>query len=76
MHRVAVASLIAFGILYYVQGMSAGISATMTAARTGKRTTALAYQQGRLAQQVGAGIDAILLVVGLLISLRQDEDRP
>jgi hypothetical protein len=76
MHRVAVASLIAFGILYYVQGMSTGISASMTAARTGKRTIALSYQQGRVEQQVGAGIDAILLVVGLLISMRQDEDRP
>jgi hypothetical protein len=76
MHRVAVASLIGFGMLYYVQSVSVGISASMTAAKTGKQTQAQAFPQSRLAQQVGAGIDAILLMVGLTISLRKDEDGP
>ncbi len=76
MHRVAVASLIAFGTLYYVQSMTAGISASVTAAKTRKQTTVLAFPQSQWAQQAGAGIDGILLIVGLIISLRKDEDRP
>jgi hypothetical protein len=75
MNRVAVASLIAFGLLYYVQSGAAGMSATLTAARTGKRTVATAFPQSRLADQAGAGIDAILIIVGLMLSLREDEDR-
>lgn len=75
MHRVAIASLLAFGTLYYAQSMSAGITASLTAAKTGKRTIAMAFPQSQLAQQVGAGFDAILLMAGLIISLRQDEDR-
>lgn len=74
MHRVAVASLLAFGVLYYVQSMSAGMSATLTAAKTGKRTIATTFPQSPLAQQVGAGIDAILVIVGLIVALRQDEE--
>jgi len=72
MHRIAIASLIAFGTLYFVQSMSAGISASLTAAKTKKQTSVVAFQQSQLAQQVGAGIDAILLIVGLMISLRED----
>jgi hypothetical protein len=75
MQRVAIASLVAFGLLYYIQSGAAGMSAALTAARTGKRTVATAYPQSRLVQQVGAGIDAILIIVGLMVSLRQDEDR-
>jgi hypothetical protein len=75
MHRVAVASLIAFGMFYYVQSMTVGISASLTAAKTGKRTTAMAFPRSRLAEQAGAGIDAILIIVGLIVSLREDDDR-
>jgi hypothetical protein len=73
MNRVAVASLIAFGMLYYFHSMSAGITAGVTAAKTGKRTVAIAFPQSRLAQEVGAGFDAILLIVGLIMSLREDD---
>jgi hypothetical protein len=72
MHSVAVAALIAFGTVYYVQGIGAGISASMTAAKTGRQTTVLAIQRWPVAQQIGAGIDAILLIVGLIVSLRED----
>jgi hypothetical protein len=75
MHTVAVASLIAFGTIYYLQSISVGITASMTAAKTRKQTTALAFQQSRLSQEVGAGIDAILLIVGLIVSLREDDNR-
>jgi hypothetical protein len=75
MHRVAVASLLAFGTLFYVQSFTVGITASLTAAKTGKRTTAMAYTPSRLTQEVGAGFDAILLIVGLLVSLRQDAER-
>jgi hypothetical protein len=74
MHRVAVASLLVFGTLYYVQGMTAGISAGLAAARTRKPTTALAFPQSHLALQMGAGFDAILLMAGLVVSLRRDKD--
>jgi hypothetical protein len=75
MQRVAIASLVAFGLLYYIQSGAVGMSAALTAARTGKQTVATAYPQSRPVQQVSAGIDAILVIVGLMLSLRQDEDR-
>lgn len=73
MHRVAVASLIAFGAVYYVQSMTAGISAGVIAARTGKQSATMAFPQSRLARQTGAGFDAILIIVGLVVSLREDD---
>lgn len=76
MHRVAVASLIAFGVFYYVQSIGAGMTASLTAAKTGKRVVATAYPQWRVAQQAGAGIDAILIIVGLIVSLRDAQDPP
>jgi hypothetical protein len=75
MQRVAIAALVAFGLLYYIQSGAIGMSAALTAARTGKRTVATAYPQSRPVQQISAGIDAILVIVGLMLSLRQDEDR-
>jgi hypothetical protein len=69
-HRVAVASLIAFGVIYYVQSITVGMSQGMIAAKTGRRTVVTALPQSRLAQQAGAGIDAILVLVGLVVSLR------
>jgi hypothetical protein len=75
MHRVAIASLIAFGVFYYVQSMYIGMSATLTAARTGKKTVTGVYPQSKLASEAGAGIDAILIIVGLVVSLRESEDR-
>jgi hypothetical protein len=76
MHRVAIASLVASGLLYYAQSLSLGISASMTAAKSGKRVTALTFPRLPWAQQAGAGIDAILLVAGLIVSLRRDKERP
>jgi hypothetical protein len=73
MNRVAVASLVAFGILYYVQTVRAGITAGVTAAKTGKQTIALPFTRSKVAQQAGAGFDAILLIVGLIVSLREDD---
>jgi hypothetical protein len=75
MNRVAVASLAAFGILYYVQSLSAGIAAGVTAAKTGKQTVAVPlFTRSKAAQQAGAGFDAILVMVGLVVSLREDDD--
>jgi hypothetical protein len=75
MNRVAVASLAAFGILYYVQSLSAGIAAGVTAAKTGKQTMAVPlFTRSKAAQQAGAGFDAILVIVGLIVSLREDDD--
>jgi hypothetical protein len=74
MNRVAVASLVAFGILYYVQTLSSGIRAGVIAARTGKQTMAVPFPRSKVAQQAGAGFDAILLIVGLIVSLRNDDD--
>lgn len=75
MNQVAIASLIAFGLVYYIQSGTAGVTATLTAARTGKRSVTTAFPQSRLAEETGAGIDAILIIVGLIASLRKDEDR-
>jgi hypothetical protein len=74
MNRVAVASLVAFGIIYYMQTLSAGIMAGVTAAKTGKQTMVLPFTRSKAAQQAGAGFDAILLIVGLIVSLRDDDD--
>jgi hypothetical protein len=74
MNRVAVASLVAFGLLYYVQVLSAGIAAGVTAAKTGKQTSAVPFPRSKVAQQAGAGFDAILVIVGLIVSLREDDD--
>jgi hypothetical protein len=74
MNRVAVASLIAFGVLYYVQTVTAGITAGVTAAKTGKQTIAVPLSRSKAAQQAGAGFDAILVIVGLIVSLRDDDD--
>jgi hypothetical protein len=73
-NRVAVASLAAFGLLYYVQTLSAGIAAGVTAAKTGKQTIAVPFPRSKVAQQAGAGFDAILVIVGLIVSLREDDD--
>jgi branched-subunit amino acid transport protein len=74
MNRVAVASLVAFGILYYVQSLSAGIAAGVTAAQTGKQTIRVPFPRSKVAQQAGAGFDAILVIVGLIVSLREEDD--
>jgi hypothetical protein len=74
MNRVAVASLVAFGLLYYVQSLSAGITAGVTAAKTGKRTVVVPFPRSRVAQQAGAGFDAILVIMGLIVSLLDDDD--
>jgi hypothetical protein len=74
MNRVAVASLVAFGILYYVQSLSAGIAAGVTAAQTGKQTIRVPFPRSKVAQQAGAGFDAILVIVGLIVSLLDDDD--
>jgi hypothetical protein len=74
MNRVAVASLAAFGILYYVQTLSAGLAAGVTAAKTGKQTIAVPFPRSKAAQQAGAGLDAILVIAGLMVSLREDDD--
>ena len=74
LNRVAVASLLAFGILYYVQTLRAGITAGVTAAKTGKQTFAVAFPRSKVVQQAGAGFDAILLIVGLIVSLREPDD--
>jgi hypothetical protein len=73
-NRVAVASLVAFGLLYYVQTLSAGIAAGLTAAKTGKQTIVVPFRRSKVAQQAGAGFDAILVIVGLIVSLREDDD--
>jgi hypothetical protein len=75
MNRVAVASLVAFGLLYYVQSLSAGIAAGVTAAKTGKQTVTVPFPRSKVAQQAGAGFDAILVIVGLIVSLLDDDDR-
>jgi branched-subunit amino acid transport protein len=72
-NRVAVASLVAFGLLYYVQSLSAGIAAGLTAAKTGKQTIVVPFPRSKVAQQAGAGFDAILVIVGLIVSLREDD---
>jgi len=74
MNRVAVASLLTFGILYYVQTMRAGITAGVNAAKTGKQALVVPFTRSKEAQQVGAGFDAILVIVGLVVSLRQEDD--
>jgi hypothetical protein len=74
MNRVAVASLVAFGLLYYVQSLSAGIAAGVTAAKTGKQTVMVPFPRSKVAQQAGAGFDAILVIVGLIVSLLDDDD--
>jgi len=73
MNRVAVASLVAFGLLYYVQSLSAGIAAGVTAAKTGKQTIMVPFPRSKVAQQAGAGFDAILVIVGLIVSLLDDD---
>jgi hypothetical protein len=75
MNRVAVAWLVAFGLLYYVQTLNAGIAAGVTAAKTGKQAIALSFPRSKVAQQAGAGFDAILVIVGLIASLREDDYR-
>jgi hypothetical protein len=75
MNRVAVASLVAFGLLYYVQTLSAGLAAGVTAAKTGKQTIAVPFPRSKIAQEAGAGFDAILVIVGLIVSLREDDYR-
>jgi hypothetical protein len=75
MNRVAVASLVAFGLLYYVQTLSAGLAAGVAAAKTGKQTIAVPFPRSKAAQQTGAGFDAILVIVGLIVSLREDDYR-
>jgi len=74
MNRVAVASLVAFGIIYYVQSLSAGLAAGVTAARTGKQTIRVPFPRSKVAQQAGAGFDAILVIAGLIVSLLDDDD--
>jgi hypothetical protein len=74
MNRVAVASLVAFGLLYYVQSLSAGFVAGVTAAKTGKQTVVVPFPRSKVAQQAGAGFDAILIIVGLIVSLLDDDD--
>jgi len=76
MNRVAIASLVAFGLLYYVQSVRAGITAGVTAAKTGKQTIAIAFPRSKVARETGAGFDAILVIVGLIVSLREDDYRP
>jgi branched-subunit amino acid transport protein len=75
MNRVAVAALVAFGLLYYVQSLSAGIAAGVTAAKTGRQTIVVPFTRSKVAQQAGAGFDAILVIVGLIVSLVDDDDR-
>ncbi len=72
MHKVAVASLIAFGVLYYVQAMVAGVSAGVTAARTGKQTLNVAIPRSPVVRQAGAGMDTILLAWGLIVVVKSD----
>jgi hypothetical protein len=74
MNRVAVAWLVAFGLLYYVQTLNAGIAAGVTAAKTGKQSLAVPIPRSKVAQQAGAGFDAILVIVGLIVSLLDDDD--